>query len=292
MFARCCQHTDIICEADPLPIFHQWSPPEFVCSDDTTAIPESPLFCPRDEFFTIAQDPRCSETTYNLLCDVRDLTDLFLMHNERLDTVRNVEAEDDSASQSLSLLDYSSKLDEIRARVASLPSANTPGLPTYNDWVYESCRIASIIYVTAIILRIPFSVAAEPGRFAVLANPPSLTNDPSGCHLMSIRLTEALYEAVEKSNIENLWGDMSGVFYWVTAIGAAAGRTPSSVNIPQIARSRSEGYATWVRRCMIMFATKAMIILIFQHPVPLIMTQKRLLKVMSLIGSTSSRRLS
>jgi hypothetical protein len=290
--SSCCLHTDIFCEAMPLPLFQNWNPKNPYTADPSMAIPESPLFCPRDEFFTIAKDPNCSEFTYDLLCDMRDLTDLFIAHNRSLNTVLEVETDDDIDHVGPSILDYDVQVAEIRARLASLPSAYTPGLPVTNDWIYESCRIASIIYASAIIMRVPFSVAAEPGRSVILADAASLPNAVAGSPLMATRLTEALYEVIEKSNVGNVWGDMAGVLYWVTTVGAAAARTPTSINMSQTPHTRSEAYATWVRRCLIMFGTRTMILLIFQHPAAVIMAQKKLLKVQQLIGNGTARRLS
>lgn len=222
---------------------------------------------------------------------MRDLTDVFLAYHKNFDTILDVETDEGAARLGLSSAEYNTRVGEIRRRLASRPSAYTPGLAVTNDWLYEACRIASIIYTSAIIMRIPFSVASEPGRSIILSDSASLTNSLAGGHLLSTRLTEALYEVLERSNMESVWGDMSGVLYWICMVGAAAARTPASIAMTQAPRSRSEAYATWVRRCLIMFATRTMILLIFKHPIPVVMAQKRLLKVQELIGTGSSRRL-
>lgn len=223
---------------------------------------------------------------------MRDLTDAFISYHKSFEIVLDVEAEEQSSHMGLSAAEYEVQVTAIRTRLASLPSAYTPGLPTSNDWVYESCRIAAIIYASAIIMRVPFSVASEPGRSVILADSVSLTNSLAGGHLASTRLTEALYEVLERTNMQNVWGEMSGVLYWVSLVAAAAARTPASINMSRTPRSRSEAYATWVRRCLIMFATRTMIVLVFQHPLSIIMAQRRLLKVQELIGTGSSRQLS
>ncbi|KAF2464580.1 uncharacterized protein BDR25DRAFT_95732 [Lindgomyces ingoldianus] len=289
--AACCFHTDIFCEATPHSIFQCWEPTEFAPVEDSAAIPESPLFCPRSEFFTIARSQYCSETTFDLLCDMRDLTDLFVSYHGSLDTALDVESPSDRTCLVPSSSEYDTKVSAICARLAALPSAYTPGIPITNDWVYETCRIASIIYASAILYHIPFSVASEPGRSPLLSNSVSLTNSTAGGHLLTTRLTDALYETLEKTNLGDVWGGMSGVLYWVTLVGAAAARTPVSVNMTQTPKSRTEAYATWVRRCLIMFATRAMIVLVFEHPLPVIMAQRKMLKVQELTGSAGARRL-
>jgi hypothetical protein len=214
------------------------------------------------------------------------------MH-DKLDTVTEVrQGEDCATTVDAAASDYDTKVSEIRARLASLPSAYTPDVAVSQDWVYEACRIAAIIYASAIIMRVPFSVAAEPGRSIIMSDAAFLTNFLAADRLLSTRLTEALYEVLERSNTSTIWGDMSGVLYWVCCVGAAAARTPTSINISQTPRSRSEAYATWVRRCLIMYGTRVLIILIFQHPLPILQAQKRLLKVQALIGRGHSGRLS
>ncbi|KAF2734208.1 hypothetical protein EJ04DRAFT_437617, partial [Polyplosphaeria fusca] len=284
-------HCDIFCEATPLPLFHNWQPTKYGPIGSATAIPESPVFCPRNEFFTLIQDPKCSQFTYELLSDMRDLTDAFIAAHEGHDVVQDVDTDDVVPPLGPSLLHFELKAAEIKTRLASLPSAYTPGLPVTNDWVYEACRLASIIYASAIMLRLPFSVAAEPGRSPILLEAASQTNSAAGGHLLSTRLTEALYEVLEKTNMNDVWGPMSGVLYWVAQVGSASSRTPASVDMSQPPRTRGEAYTTWVRRCLIMFATRAMILLIFHHPLPIIYGQKRLLRVQELIGSGDARRL-
>lgn len=254
-------------------------------------MPESPLFCPRKNYFSFIKDPSCSEYTYDLLCDMRDLTDIFIAHNTGLDTVLDVESHTDASRLGPSLIDYKAKVAWIRAKVASLPSAYMPHLPVTNDWIYEACRIAAIIYTSAIVMRVPLSVAAEPSKNMILLDAASAEDPLHQGQVFSTRLTEALYEVMEKSNVGDIWNDMAGVFYWVSAVGAAAARTPVTINTYQRPSSRSDAYATWVRRCLMMFATRAMIVLVFQHPLPILKAQKRLLQVQGLIGSGSSRRL-
>lgn len=289
--AACCYHCNIFCEATPIPLFYAWEPSKYVLIEEFAAIPESPLFCPRAEFYTILRDPRCSEYTYELLCDMRDLTRLFIDHNADLNTVLELKVEEDITRLGPSFTDYEAKVAGIRARLASLPSAYTPGHPATNDWLYESCRIAAIIYAGAIIMRTTFSAAADPSRNPIISDGVFMANSFVGGYLPATRLTEALYEALLRSNTSNVWGDMSGVLYWVAIVGAAAARTPITINMNQKDRSRSDARAIWIRRCLIMHATRPLLLLVFQHPLPIIMAQKQLLKVQELTGSGSSARI-
>jgi hypothetical protein len=269
-------------------MFYQWEAPPFVV-DETMAVPESPLYCPRGTFVTIAQSRACSDSTYELLCDMRDLTDLFIAHNAAFDTVRDLDVHPYDAWHAPSSAMYDAKLAAIRARLVCRPSAHMPGLSTSQDWVYEACRIAATIYTSAIIMRVPFSIAADPGRNLILRDIVSLAGSSEGESAFTPRLTETLYEVIELTNVGDLWDNMSGVFYWVTMVGAAAARTPVNIDMYSRPSCASEAYATWVRRCLIMFATRAMILLLFEHPLPLILAEKKLLKVQELLGSGSRR---
>ncbi|KAF1952055.1 hypothetical protein CC80DRAFT_495657 [Byssothecium circinans] len=273
-----CYHSNIICEATPLPIFAHWHPPPFP-TDDSTPLPKSPLFCP-GKMSSVIRDPGCKQHTYELLCDMKELTDLFIAYHEGFSTVFDVEADNEAAHHHITTLEYDIKVSALGSKLASLPSASTPGLPTTWDWVYEACRIAAIIYASAIIMRVQLSEAADPARNVILLNL-AFASHPD---IFTKRLTQSLYEVIEYTNIGDIWNDMSGVFYWVTAVGAAAARTPVTTNTYSRPVSQSEAYTTWIRRCLMMFATRAMIILVFQHPIPINLAQKRLLKVQELIG--------
>ncbi|KAH8726116.1 hypothetical protein GQ44DRAFT_706428 [Phaeosphaeriaceae sp. PMI808] len=67
---------------------------------------------------------------------------------------------------------------------------------------------------------------------------------------------------------------MSGLLYWVCFVGVAAARTSTSRAVCAIR----------ARRHHIMAATRALVSLIFHHPIPILKAQKRLLRVQELIG--------
>ncbi|KAF9701642.1 hypothetical protein EKO04_000046 [Ascochyta lentis] len=288
--AACCLHCDIFCEAEVLPPFQDWVPIDFAPIESKTAIPESPLFCPRDNYFTIADDSHCSQSALELLSDMRDLTNLFVEHNAALNTTYDIDTMDVASLRPLSD-DYEAQILEIRMRLASRPSAHTPGLLVTDDWIYEACRIAALIYTSAIVRGVPFSIAAD-FDCVDLADTPMYSSRRDSCgRLRKTYLTEALYETLQRTDINNLWKNMSGVLYWVSAVGAAAARIPSTVNMSQQGRLGADAYSMWVRRCLVMTATRTMIVLVFEHPTAIITAQKTLLKVQEFIGTHESRHL-
>jgi hypothetical protein len=241
-------------------------------------VPESPLFCPNIDFQTIISDEHCSSSTYELLRDMRNLTDIFIADGAELVPL------DGELS-----MNYDLKALDIRDRLASLPSAHMPGLPTTKDWVYETCRIAALIYTAAIFQGVPFSVAADSIYDSTFFESDSHASTTAEDYLFAPRLPEALYEALIRTDTTSIWNNMSGVLYWVCAVGAAAARTSATVNMSQKTGFRDEAYAVWVRRCLIMASTRTMIVSIFLNPTPLLIAQKRLLKVQELIGATRRR---
>lgn len=286
---RCCYNCDIIREAEILPVFRDGLPPKPVLSYDA-ALPESPLYCPRNRFLTIADDPKCSLSTLELLNDMRVLTNIFVEHQTRLNTIHDIDAID-VAQLGIPNGRYEPTIKAILSRLAALPSAYTPGLSVSRDWVYEACRIAAQIYTTAITMGVSFSKAADPNFVDLFASSVSSATWNKTGQSAKFHLTEALYETLQRATTSDLWKNMSGVLYWVSAVGAAAARRSCTKDMSKLDRFRPEAYSVWVRRCLIMTATRTMIVLIFEHPSAIISAQRTLLKVQELIGSHASRRL-
>jgi hypothetical protein len=286
----CCYHCDIFCEAEMLQTLRESLPADSAPVSAEEALPESPLYCPRDTFVTIPEDARCSTSTLDLLSDMKDLTNLFVAHNTKLNQVHDIDAVD---IERLSPPDeaYEATICAIRTRLAHLPSAHTPGSSVSGDWVYEACRITATIYTTAIAMGVPFSVAADPNYTKLLESSTPSGTWESDEHFIKPHLAETLHETLKRTDTSNLWKNMSGVLYWVGAVGAAAARISCTIDMAQQDRFAPEAYSVWVRRCLIMTATRTMIVLVFEHPTAIIAAQRTLLKVQELIGSHASRRL-
>lgn len=221
---------------------------------------------------------------------MRELTNMFVAHNTALNTIYDIDTAD-TKHQSFPLDDYKVRVNEIRSRLVSQPSAHTPGLLISKDWIYETCRIAALIYTNAIAMGVPFSMAADPNSIESVEAPTPFAGRNRNAPSHTTHLTEALYETLQRTDINNVWKDMPGVLYWVSAVGAAAARIPSTMNMAQQDKPEYKAYSVWVRRCLIMTATRTMIVLVFEHPTAIISAQKTLLKVQELIGSHASRRL-
>lgn len=230
---------------------------------------------------SVINDPACSVHTYDLLCDVRDITGEFLAYSERL--AMSFEDESDLPIGRLSALsvEYDTETAKFRNKLASLPSAHLPGLPVTGDWIYEACRLTAIIYTSALLTCVPFSIAADPSHNVIWQTATISERLPNR------RISDMLYEALERTNTGDMWNNMAGVFYWVCAVGAASARTSAIINSNQRPSAHSEAYSTWVRRCLTMLSSRTLAQLIFEHPLPLLATQRKLLRIQELIGRTS-----
>jgi len=269
----------------PLVIFGSWEPAEYAAVNNGHPIPESPIFCPWLDFAVIPDDLCCSTATCALLRDMRDLTDLFVSCNAAAFGTNQATSATETNCIDSGDTDYKSKAAEVQKRLVSLPSAHTPGLTTSRDWVYEACRIAALIYTASIIFRLPFSVTADPCRNPLVFEAEFFSSADAGRSLRTTRLSNTLYEVLNRTDLDNVWGNMSGVLYWICAVGAAAARSPATVNMKRRSSSPSEAKAIWIRRCLVLISVRVMSLLVFDHPIPVLRAQKRLLKVQELIGT-------
>jgi len=282
---RCCFHCDLVYEAKPLPTFASWEPAKYDSVNDNAdvAIPESPLFCPGPDFRNLLNEERCSSTTCGLLRDMRDLTDLFLAQSTSL-----VPAGDASdvhvACPPFNEVYYKTRVAAICDRLANLPSAYTPDHPNSCDWVYEVCRLTATIYTTSIVHRLSFSIAAIFSRYQFCVQTGSLNEPHSSQILLTTHICEELMQTLERTDLANVWNGMAGVLYWICTVGAAAARSPHLSDL-----SQRLPYSTTckfrVRQCLTMFSSRAQFILVFKHPIPILLSQKKLLRVQELIGT-------
>jgi hypothetical protein len=272
-------HCAVAHEMEQSKIFINWTS-EDLPKNEAAIWPESPLFCPQVEFRAVTKGKCCSKATRSILHDMRKLTDLFLANKMELgaDSIK----EEDEGHRSRALQAYNVTSHDIRLRTLSLPSTEHADLSTSNDWVYEACRIAAIIYAEAIVEETPFSKVGDPNYFRGSFNSGLRTTETrSTRRSRTTSLVEKLYEALRRTDLANVWNDMAGVLYWVCAVGAAAARTPSA---ELQSRDHQSAHPISVRRFLHMNAARTMMILVSGHPTPMIMALRKLLKVQELIG--------
>ena len=214
---------------------------------------------------------------------MRDLTDLLLAQSIALKPASDATDVHVACPPSNDVY-RKTRVAGICDRLAKLPSAYTPDHPNSCDWVYEACRLTATIYTTSIVRRLSFSVAAMSSRYPFCVQTGAL-NEPHGSQIsLTTHICEELLQTLERTDLANVWNGMVGVLYWICTVGAAAARSPRLSGL-----SQRLPYSTTckfrIRQCLTMFSVRAHIILIFNHPIPILLSQKKLLRVQELIGT-------
>lgn len=105
-------------------------------------------------------------------------------------------------------------LQVLNIPVSCLNSSDSP-----MTWIYESCRLAGMIFAAAIRYCVPISSAAL--RAAQDSNEDSLL--------------ENLYQAIYRSpySSQPFWGDLAGCFLWVSLVSASLSQGGVHIDLPQ-----------------------------------------------------------
>lgn len=138
---------------------------------------ESPISCPDQGFTTIPKSKRCQTHTLRLLEDVRSFVQQII--------------EDSESEGNISIAKLTRRSD-LEAHILDLPSAWRQNLPTSEDWIYECCRLAAIVMIGAALRS-------------------------SSLHTEAVRsgLVAHAQRALRMADTDDLWGQMSGVLFWV-----------------------------------------------------------------------------
>ena len=186
-----CYHWAIACEKRPTGVFDAWSSQE-VPKHGVAPLPESPLFRQTAGLNSACKSPNCSEITAKILNWMANLTDLFIAGNTDATSASDIKLEDQGRG-SQCLINFHYQATEIGRQLTSLDSAYKPDLETSDDWVYEACRIAALIYVTALIDRSPFFLAARSSWFRSSPSSGSVADAQANAQDSSSSLIEALF---------------------------------------------------------------------------------------------------
>lgn len=181
----------------------------------------------------------CSVGTAGIILEIQKCTNVFLArwnHNRDALTI--------SSGQ---LANCDSQLQNIYSRILLLPSTEGDITP---DWIYESCRIAALIYCRSVVHGASF---ASSGRIVHATTP--------GSRPESATLLSALYTALEKTDTRGCWGSgLSGTFLWVTLVGAAA-----AWSSPHPLSEDDSPTSTWAGKCFALYAMRAAVSVPFQQ---------------------------
>ena len=90
-------------------------------------------------------------------------------------------------------------LQSLQAGLLNLPSAHDPGFPHTNDFIYESCRLTSVLMVRSVQTLSNWRLTAE--RESLL---------------------RPIREALKRTDLGGLWGNKVGLLYWVVLVFSCA----------------------------------------------------------------------
>lgn len=174
----------ILRQVAPRPMYHDYIR-QYVTKQYSPAamVPESPLYRPREKFFTLERSFQCNEKTLALIKDMRAMIEHFLQ-----ETPGSMRHSATMVTLYRNILKYES--------VTRLASTNV--LRDY-DWKYEAIRIAAIVQATAIVSRIPLSAALhEAGAL------PSKRSTSFYTSSNASRSSESLFSAMDPQQISPL----------------------------------------------------------------------------------------
>jgi hypothetical protein len=179
-----------------------------------------------------------SEQSLEVIQDVQSITQTYLARWKCMTD------SDPTAHAQVESLD--AQIQETYACVLRRPSAHT-------DWIYESCRLAALIYCRSIAHSTP------------LTNPTTLMQTQMvGPDLTDTSLISALHAAIMHTDTRGCWGDLRGVFMWACLVGGAAS-WPSSRGHEAGHEAGSAPAQAWVRKCFALYAVRAAASVPFDH---------------------------
>ncbi|KAF2006004.1 hypothetical protein P154DRAFT_530286 [Amniculicola lignicola CBS 123094] len=221
--------------------------------------PISPLYAPRGDLSSLYG--HCSDYTYEILCDMHELTRTFIARWNYIGDVF-------PPGSSSELASFDSHMQQIYTRLLLRPSTDDDLTP---DWIYESCRLAALIYCRSIVQGVPLSDSAN-----------VMHARSSGADITGSTMISALHNALENTDRRGNWGDMYGVFLWICLVGGAASY-PSHHSVFG-ERDNLHTPAGWVRKSFALFSVKASLAHGMDDAPAVVEAQRTMLQVQSLIN--------
>jgi hypothetical protein len=188
--------------------------------------PISPLFSPRGDVSPISK--HCSRGTYEIILDMHNLTQALIAYRG-------------SASN-----DYlTTHIQLIYSRLVLHASTADQVSP---DWMYESCRLAALIYCRSIMYRCTLAMSASGIHSQIVGSGTTST------------LHMALLHALEHTDKQDCWGPMRGVLLWICVIGGAAS-WPGHGGVEGAAAPAS----AWARKYFALHMVRTLVSVGFEH---------------------------
>ncbi|RMZ73771.1 tachykinin family [Pyrenophora seminiperda CCB06] len=255
-------------ELTPRPSAEAWS---------DTASPISPLSTPLENTSRLYRG--CSAGTSEIVNGMQICTHVFLARCNNHLGGGGSGTPTTSPNNAARLANYALQLQTIYSRIVSLPLTRADP-EARQDWVYESCRLAALIYCRSLVKGTPFAHSANTTTTTTTttSRPSSPESVTPGTTTTTLLL--ALHAALLQTEPRNCWGPaLSGVFLWVTLIGAAASWS-TEVAWPESTLQS----LPWMRKCFALYAVRAAVSVPFEHADATIRALRTMLMVRGCLG--------
>ncbi|KAK8240167.1 hypothetical protein HDK90DRAFT_508679 [Phyllosticta capitalensis] len=251
----------ILRESQPDPLFLYYRP-EHKVYDNSAVIPESPLFRPRGRFITLSRSKSCIRPLLSLVQKLHELTEncaYLPTTTSTLDFPGNPRA----VLKEIQALPYAENLSQSDL-IGSPPTPSSPASsaqqkPSHHLLQrYEATRLAAKLYAYSLAHRVPLSAAAA--HYDGILSQLVTTLKQSDCPY------------------SDCWGDMTGVLYWITLVGAAAAAAGSNSHAaggPGVRRHERE------RRWLAALNIRCAIVLAFEHRAAMVGSLRTMVEAMA-----------
>lgn len=201
----------------------------------------------------------CNGITFELISDLRNMTQVYLAKWRCANGQGSTSIAEDAS--------WDARLQQAYCRLLSYRSAESNAVP---DWLYESCRLAALIFAGSLIQGTALSDSAK-----------NTSSNNSRSRHSATTLLSALYSAFMRTDTRQCWGNLRGVFMWVTLVGGAACWPTSRLAFVEHGKETMVAEAS-ARKCFALFAMKAVILTPFSLAPSTICTLRTMLKLQQL----------
>lgn len=204
---------------------------------------------------------------YQLLDTLRSLTNQFYVENSEHSTSKPSQ---DRTSNSWQRSDET--VASLYSKVfATQPAVDQDFIGMSDRYMFESVRLASLIYAHALANKIPFSEAASQVRSS-----DSVSESGEQVESMPMQIKRALM----RTDVSFCWDHLAGVLFWVTLIAGAAANPGPLANEDRIGEEED------ARKWLAAVAVRCCLVLSFEYGHSVLETLKRLLAIQTVLGQT------
>ncbi|KAF1848922.1 uncharacterized protein K460DRAFT_404184 [Cucurbitaria berberidis CBS 394.84] len=241
-------------QAEPL-VLEDYMPRQSSPTLSSNVCPVSPLYAPHGDISRIYG--ACSIGTLEIVRDMQACTALFLAHWSH--------AGDTPPASDPHLATCDAQLQQIYANLLRRPSSENEPTP---DWMYESCRLAALIYCRSIVHGVTLAESAN------IMHARSRDPNPESTTQIS-----ALHEALARTDTRGCWGnDMRGVFLWVCLVGGAASWSAARF-ASGVEGEETSPASAWARKCFALYAIRASVLVSFEQADDTIQALRTMLQI-------------